>query len=70
MKLAHCTYMCKYHIVFPEQREGAASGLLPVFSLAEMNNVRKDDFRIGYLYGKYGAIPSLNPDFADIVSVL
>lgn len=37
--------------------------------LAEIKNVRKDDnFGEGYITGKYGAIPMLNVNFADIVS--
>ncbi len=40
-----------------------------LFSLAEIKNVRKiDNFGKGYIAGKYGAIPMLNLDFANIVS--
>ena len=40
-----------------------------LFSLAEIKNVRKEDnFGKGYIAGKYGAIPMLNPDFANLVS--
>lgn len=39
-----------------------------IYSLAELKNVRKDDnFGKGYISGKYGAIPMLNVDFANIV---
>lgn len=39
------------------------------YSLAEIRNVRKEDnFGRGYISGKYGAIPMLNLDFANIVS--
>lgn len=40
-----------------------------LYSLAEIRNVRKEDnFGRGYIAGKYGAIPMLNLNFADIVS--
>jgi len=40
-----------------------------LFSLAEIKNVRKEEnFGKGYIAGKYGAIPMLNLNFADIVS--
>lgn len=40
-----------------------------LYSLAEIRNVRKEDnFGRGYISGKYGAIPMLNLDFANIVS--
>lgn len=40
-----------------------------LYSLAEIKNVRKDEnFGKGYITGKYGAIPMLNVNFADIVS--
>lgn len=40
-----------------------------LFSLAEIKNVRKEDnFGKGYIAGKYGAIPMLNLDFANVVS--
>ncbi len=40
-----------------------------LFSLAEIKNVRKEDnFGKGYIAGKYGAIPMLNLNFANIVS--
>lgn len=40
-----------------------------LYSLAEIKNVRKDDnFGKGYISGKYGAIPMLNVNFANVVS--
>lgn len=40
-----------------------------LYSLTEIKNVRKDDnFGKGYISGKYGAIPMLNIDFANIIS--
>lgn len=40
-----------------------------LYSLTEIRNVRKEDnFGRGYISGKYGAIPMLNLDFANIVS--
>lgn len=40
-----------------------------LYSLAEIKNVRKDEnFARYYISGKYGAIPMLNLNFADIVS--
>ena len=40
-----------------------------LYSLAEIKNVRKEEnFGKGYISGKYGAIPMLNLDFANIVS--
>ena len=40
-----------------------------LYSLAEIKNVRKEEnFGKGYIAGKYGAIPMLNLNFADIVS--
>lgn len=40
-----------------------------LFSLAEIKNVRKDEnFEKGYISGRYGAIPMLNENFANIVS--
>lgn len=40
-----------------------------LFSLSEIKNVRKDEnFGKGYITGKYGAIPMLNHDFANIIS--
>lgn len=40
-----------------------------LYSLSEIKNVRKEDnFERGYILGKYGAIPILNLDFANIVS--
>ncbi|MEE0547583.1 MAG: ATP-binding protein [Peptococcaceae bacterium] len=40
-----------------------------LFSLSEIKNVRKDEnFGKGYITGKYGAIPMLNHEFANIVS--
>lgn len=42
-----------------------------LYSLAEIRNVRKEEnFGRGYISGKYGAIPMLNLDFADIVSLM
>ena len=39
-----------------------------LFSLAEIKNVRKDKkFGKGYIEGRYGAIPMLNLNFADII---
>lgn len=40
-----------------------------LYSLAEIRNIRKDDnFGKGYISGRYGAIPMLNIDFANVVS--
>lgn len=40
-----------------------------LYSLAEIRNIRKDDnFTKGYISGRYGAIPMLNIDFANIIS--
>jgi AAA15 family ATPase/GTPase len=40
-----------------------------LFSLTEIRNVRKDEnFGKGYIAGKYGAIPMLNLNFADLIS--
>lgn len=40
-----------------------------LYSLAEIRNVRKDEnFGKGYIAGKYGAIPMLNLNFADIIT--
>lgn len=40
-----------------------------LFSLAEIRNVRKDEnFEKGYIAGKYGAIPMLNLNFANVIS--
>ncbi len=40
-----------------------------LYSLAEIRNVRKEEnFEKGYIDGKYGSIPMLNLDFANIVS--
>ena len=40
-----------------------------LFSLTEIKNVRKDEnFGKGYIAGKYGAIPMLNLNFADVIS--
>lgn len=48
------------------RRDGRSTDL---YSLAEIKNVRKDEsFGRGYIAGKYGAIPMLNLNFADIVS--
>ncbi len=54
-------------IWFAEMKEDERSTNL--YSLTELRNVRKDEnFARGYLSGRYGAVPMLNPDFADIVS--
>lgn len=40
-----------------------------LYSLAEIKNIRKNEnFGKGYISGKYGGIPMLNVDFANIVS--
>lgn len=40
-----------------------------LFSLTEIKNVRKDEnFGKGYITGKYGAIPMLNLNFANVIS--
>ncbi len=42
-----------------------------LYSLAEIKNVRKDEVvGKGYISGKYGAIPMLNLDFANVISKL
>ena len=42
-----------------------------LYSLAEIKNVRKDEsVGKGYISGKYGAIPMLNIDFANIVALV
>ena len=39
-----------------------------LYSLAEIKNIRKEEnFGKGYISGKYGAIPMLNVDFANVV---
>lgn len=54
-------------IWFTEQNTADRSTEL--FSLAEIKNVRKDEkFGRGYISGRYGAIPMLNVNFANIVS--
>ena len=54
-------------IWFTEMRKEDRS--TDLYSLAEIKNVRKEDnFEKGYVSGKYGAIPMLNLNFADIVS--
>ena len=54
-------------IWFAEMRKDDRS--TDLYSLAEIKNVRKEDnFGRGYISGKYGAIPMLNLNFADIVS--
>ena len=56
-------------IWFAEMRKEDRS--TDLYSLAEIKNVRKEDnFGRGYISGKYGAIPMLNLNFADIVSEL
>jgi len=53
-------------IWFTELKEDRSTDL---YSLAEIKNVRKgDNFGRGYISGKYGAIPMLNLDFANVVS--
>ena len=37
-----------------------------LYSLAEIKNVRKENSGKGYIAGKYGAVPMLNLNFADI----
>ena len=38
-----------------------------LYSLAEIKNIRKEEnFGKGYISGKYGAIPMLNIDFANV----
>lgn len=40
-----------------------------LYSMAEIKNVRKDEkYGKGYISGRYGAIPMLNVDFANVVS--
>ena len=42
-----------------------------LYSLGEMKSVRKEEnFAKGYVAGKYGAIPTLNLDFARIASLM
>lgn len=54
-------------IWFTELRKDERS--TDLYSLAEIKNVRKEEnFGKGYIAGKYGAIPMLNLDFANIVS--
>ena len=54
-------------IWFTELKNGDRS--TDLYSLSEIKNVRKEEnFGKGYITGKYGAIPMLNLDFADIVS--
>ena len=39
-----------------------------LYSLAEIRNVRRDEnVARGYVYGRYGAIPMLNENFAEMV---
>ena len=39
-----------------------------LYSLAEIKNTRKEEnFGKGYISGKYGAIPMLNINFANVV---
>ena len=53
-------------IWFTEMKQDRSTDL---FSLAEIKNVRKEDnFGKGYIAGKYGAIPMLNLDFANVIS--
>lgn len=54
-------------IWFTEMRQKDRS--TDLYSLAEIKNVRKEEnFEKGYVSGKYGAIPMLDLNFADIVS--
>ena len=54
-------------IWFTEMRNDDRS--TDLYSLAEVKNVRKEEsFGRGYIAGKYGAIPMLNVDFANIIS--
>lgn len=54
-------------IWFVEMKETNRS--TDLFSLAEIKNVRKEEnFGKGYIAGKYGAIPMLNLNFADVIS--
>lgn len=56
-------------IWFTEMKEDDRS--TDLYSLAEVKNVRKEEnLGRGYIAGKYGAIPMLNLDFANIVSKL
>lgn len=42
-----------------------------LYSLAEIKNIRKEEnFGKGYIAGKYGAIPMLNVDFANVVAAM
>ena len=53
-------------IWFTELKEDRSTDL---YSLAEIQNVRKDEnIGKGYINGKYGAIPMLNLNFANIMS--
>ena len=53
-------------IWFTELTEDRSTDL---YSLAEIKNVRKDEnFGKGYINGKYGAIPMLNLNFANVLS--
>ncbi|MCD8294299.1 MAG: ATP-binding protein [Clostridia bacterium] len=48
------------------KKEGRETDL---YSLAELKNIRKEEnFGRGYISGRYGAIPMLNIDFANLVS--
>lgn len=54
-------------IWFTEMKQADRS--TDLFSLTEIKSVRKDEnFGKGYIAGKYGAIPMLNLNFADIIS--
>lgn len=53
-------------IWFTEMKKDRSTDL---YSLAEIKNVRKEEnYGKGYIAGKYGAIPMLNLDFANIIS--
>ena len=53
-------------IWFTELKEDRSTDL---YSLSEIQNVRKDEnIGKGYINGKYGAIPMLNLNFANIMS--
>lgn len=59
-------YFRRDQIWFTELRNEDRS--TDLFSLAEIKNVRKDKrFGKGYIEGRYGAIPMLNLNFADII---
>lgn len=65
--LLNLDFLRRDQIWFTElEKDGRSTDL---YSLAEIKNVRKEDnYGKGYVSGKYGAIPMLNIDFANIVS--